>query len=150
MALCLSVCLSVRPSQVGVLLKQLNVGSHKQHHTIPQLARFQLTRRIARSLGDSWACCLYIGWSDVTETMVTIRSPFCGYNTIYCVELNSTLRKWLTNKAYLSAITVTNISRSLYLQNGGKNSLEQIHTEQNYVSVTLCIRFITNYGCNSQ
>jgi len=31
-----SVCLSVRPSQVGVLLKQLNVGSHKQHHTIVQ------------------------------------------------------------------------------------------------------------------
>jgi len=32
----LSVCLSVRPSQVGVLLKRLNVGSHKQHHTIVQ------------------------------------------------------------------------------------------------------------------
>ena len=30
----LSVCLSVRPSQVSVLLKRLNVGSHKQHHTI--------------------------------------------------------------------------------------------------------------------
>jgi len=28
-----SVCLSVRPSQVGVLLKRLNIGSHKQHHT---------------------------------------------------------------------------------------------------------------------
>ena len=33
---CLSVCLSFRPSQVGVLLKRLNVGSHKQHHTIAQ------------------------------------------------------------------------------------------------------------------
>ena len=33
MALCLSVCPSVCPSQVGVLLKRLNVGSHKQHHT---------------------------------------------------------------------------------------------------------------------
>ena len=31
-----SVCLSVRPSQVGVLLKWLNVGSHKQHRTIIQ------------------------------------------------------------------------------------------------------------------
>jgi len=31
----LSVRLSVCPSQVGVLLKRLNVGSHKQHHTIP-------------------------------------------------------------------------------------------------------------------
>jgi len=29
---CLSVCLCL--SQVGVLLKRLNVGSHKQHHTI--------------------------------------------------------------------------------------------------------------------
>ena len=40
MTLCLSVCPSVRlsvcPSQVGVLLKWLNRGSHKQHHTIPQ------------------------------------------------------------------------------------------------------------------
>jgi len=31
-----SVCLSVCPSQVGVLLKRLNIGSHKQHHTIAQ------------------------------------------------------------------------------------------------------------------
>ena len=30
---------------------------------------------------------------------------------------------WLTNKAYLSAITVTNISKSFYLQHGGKNQL---------------------------
>ena len=34
MVLCLSVRLSLRPSQVGVLLKRLNVGSHKQNHTI--------------------------------------------------------------------------------------------------------------------
>jgi len=27
---------SVRLTQVGVLLKRLNVGSHKQHHTIAQ------------------------------------------------------------------------------------------------------------------
>ena len=27
---------SVRPSQAGVLLKRQNIGSHKQHHTIPQ------------------------------------------------------------------------------------------------------------------
>jgi len=36
LCLCLSVCLSVRLSQVGVLLKRQNVGSHKQHYTIPQ------------------------------------------------------------------------------------------------------------------
>jgi len=34
--LCLSVCLS----QVGVLRKRLNVGSHKQHHTIAQALIF--------------------------------------------------------------------------------------------------------------
>ena len=31
----LSVCVCVRLSQAGVLLKRQNVGSHKQHHTIP-------------------------------------------------------------------------------------------------------------------
>jgi len=74
----------------------------------------------------------YIRWNDVTESMVTIRPPFCGYNTIYCVEVNGedlswysnktesvSLRKctyydWLTNnnKPCLSAITVANIYKS--------------------------------------
>jgi len=40
MSLCLSVsicvCVCLCLSQVGVLLKRQNVGSHKQHHTIPQ------------------------------------------------------------------------------------------------------------------
>ena len=30
------VCLSVRPSQVGVLLKRLNIGKRKQRRTIAQ------------------------------------------------------------------------------------------------------------------
>jgi len=34
--LAMALCLSVRPSQVGVLLKRLNVGLHKQHHMIAQ------------------------------------------------------------------------------------------------------------------
>ena len=34
--LAMALCPSVRLSQVGVLLKRLNVGSHKQHHTIAQ------------------------------------------------------------------------------------------------------------------
>ena len=34
LCLCLSVCVCL--SQVGVLLKRLNTGSHKQHHTIAQ------------------------------------------------------------------------------------------------------------------
>jgi len=37
---------SVRPSQVGVLLKRLNVGSHKQHNTIAQDFSF-LTPKIS-------------------------------------------------------------------------------------------------------
>jgi len=36
MGLCLSVCVCVCLSQVGVLLKRLNIGSHKQHRTIAQ------------------------------------------------------------------------------------------------------------------
>ena len=37
LCLCLSVCvcLCLCLSQVGVVLKRLNIGSHKQHHTIP-------------------------------------------------------------------------------------------------------------------
>jgi len=38
MGLCPSVCLCL--SQVGVLLKRLNTGSHKQHHTVAQGAWF--------------------------------------------------------------------------------------------------------------
>jgi len=30
------LAMALCPSQVGVLLKRLNVGSHKQHHTIAQ------------------------------------------------------------------------------------------------------------------
>ena len=33
---CVCLCLCLRLSQVGVLLKRLNTGSHKQHHTIVQ------------------------------------------------------------------------------------------------------------------
>ena len=43
----------------------------------------------------------------------------------------------ITSKAYISAVTVTNISTSFYLQNGGKKSTG-IDIEQNYVIVTLC------------
>jgi len=45
----------------------------------------------------------------------------------------------ITDKAYLSATTVTNFSRSFYLQDGGKNQLAT-DMEQNYVTVTLCIQ----------
>jgi len=71
---------------------------------------------------------IYIEWSDVTESVVTVRSPFCGYNTTKCVKVKGeglscysnkveslSFRKcpydrWLTNKAYLSDIAVTKIN----------------------------------------
>jgi len=53
MGLCLSVrlCPSVCPSQVGVLLKRLNVGSDKQHHTIPGILVFCCQRSPRNSTG---------------------------------------------------------------------------------------------------
>jgi len=38
------------------------------------------------------------GWSGVTESVVTIRSPFCGYNTMQCVELNGEVLLCCSNK----------------------------------------------------
>jgi len=44
-----------------------------------QLARFQLTRCIARSLGDSWASCNYDYWSLPVDKMSPQNCPFsCG------------------------------------------------------------------------
>jgi len=101
------------------------------------------------------AYCAHDPWSGVTESMVTIRSPFCEYNTTWCVQLNGedlsrysnkielvSLRKcpydhWLTNEAYLSAITVTNIYQSLPTRWRQKST--GIDMEQNDVTVTLCI-----------
>ena len=50
----------------------------------------QSRRHLALTSHDKWTHAnthnsqpqLYMGWSDVTESMVNIRSPFCGYNTI--------------------------------------------------------------------
>jgi len=79
--------------------------------------------------------------------MVTIRSPFCRYNTIKCVKLNGenlscysnkiesiSFRKcphdrWLTGKTCLSAITISHIYQSFYLQDGGKNQLHRYGTK---------------------
>ena len=90
---------------------------------------------------------LYTGRTDVTESTVTLRSPFCGYNTMQCVLLNGedlscysnemesiSFRKCphdhrLTSKAYLSAVAVSDIYRSFYLQDGGKNQLRRCGTK---------------------
>jgi len=88
--------------------------------------------------------------------MVTIRSPFCGYNTITFVGLNVedlsrysnkiesvSLRKCsydhrLTTKVFLSAITLTNISQE-FLPTRWRQKSAGIDMEQNYVTVALCI-----------
>jgi len=46
MAMCPSVRPSVRPSHVGVLLKRLNVGSHKQQHTIAHGFWFSVAKNL--------------------------------------------------------------------------------------------------------
>jgi len=74
--------------------------------------------------------------------MVTIRSPFCGYIAIQCVELNGedsscysnkiesvSLRKCLANNAYLSAITVTNISKSFTYKMAAKTNWHRYGTK---------------------
>jgi len=48
MGLCPSVCVSLCLSQVGVLLKRLNVGSNKQHHTIAQDSSFLFSKISAK------------------------------------------------------------------------------------------------------
>jgi len=91
--------------------------------------------------------------------MVTIRSPFCGYDITKCVELNVedlsrysnknepvSLRKCPhdhrpTTKAFSSAITVTNISQSFYLQDGGKNQLAYRYGLWNKVTWLSCCAF---------
>jgi len=45
-----------------------------------QLARFQLTRRIARSLGDSWACCFILVYNYV----LTVRNKRICYVMFLC------------------------------------------------------------------
>ena len=39
------------------------------------------------------------GESDVTKSMVTIRSPFCGYNTSQYVQLNGEDLSCYSNKS---------------------------------------------------
>ena len=52
---------------------------------------------------------LYIGWSDVTESMTTIRSPFCGCNMAKCVELRGE-----DLSCYLNNIRSAGLRKCLY------------------------------------
>ena len=47
-SVCVCLCLCPCLSQAGVLLKRLNVGSHKQHHTIPQASSFLVPKISAK------------------------------------------------------------------------------------------------------
>ena len=57
-----------------------------------QLARFQLTRRIARSLGDSWASCnncLHMKfWENLTQAIMRLFNRSLKWS--YCTLKNST------------------------------------------------------------
>jgi len=65
----LAVCLSVRPSQAGVLVKRQNVGSHKQHHTIAKGLQFSDAKdlreiRPGSSLGGRQ---MQVGWVEISD-----------------------------------------------------------------------------------
>jgi len=48
--------------------------------TVVELQAVKVSRPIISISNDRKVAGLYIGRSDVTEFVVTIRSPFCGYN----------------------------------------------------------------------
>jgi len=57
---------------------------------------------------------VYIAWSDVTEYIVTIRSPCCGYNLARCVELlkakiYGVIRIKLNQLVYKNVRTITSL-----------------------------------------
>ena len=76
--LCLSTCV------------YMDICTHAQMDKQPQNIMPPVT-----SIGWAEEC---TGWSYITESMVTTRSPFCGYNTIYCVELNGEDLSCYSNK----------------------------------------------------
>ena len=60
MGLCL--CLS----QVGVLLKRLNVGSHKQHRTIPRDSSFPMPK-ISAKFDRGHPLDMQVGWVKIGD-----------------------------------------------------------------------------------
>jgi len=82
---CPAVRLSVRLSQAGIVSKPLNTESRKQRHKtngirrtfVRHFARFQLTRRVARSLGDSWASFLLTAAVRCSAVSQSIAFYFC-------------------------------------------------------------------------
>jgi len=62
-----SVCVCL--SQVGVLLKRLNVGSHKQHHTIVQDSSFRMPKISAKFHRDHplWGRQMQVRWVKIGD-----------------------------------------------------------------------------------
>jgi len=67
MGLCPSVSVSL--SQADVLLKRQNVGSHKQHHTIPQGLLFSDAKdlREIRPGTPPTGCQMQVGWVKIGD-----------------------------------------------------------------------------------
>jgi len=100
---------------------------------------------------------VYTGWRDVTESLVRIRSPFCGYNTTQCGELkgedlscysNETKSASLTKCPLWSLAYQQSVFKryhsdkhfwEFYLQDGGKNQLAQIWTIITSLSPDVCV-----------
>ena len=70
------VCVCVRERSVSYISKILS--------TVDSLLSSRLIPRTFHRHRFFWA---YIRWNKVTESMVTIRLPFCGYNLAQYVEL---------------------------------------------------------------
>jgi len=99
---------------------------------------------------------VYTGWSNVMESMVATRSPFCGYNTIQCVDLKDEDLLCYSNKIELESFfnvhritdlpTKCNLSAisqwQIFLRvlpTRWRQKSAGIDMEQNHVTVTLCI-----------
>jgi len=99
-----------RPDHAESQEKLLNCGRAAPTTTTLTLHGTAVTTKVQRTclrvmhlscnlLNVYTKCSFQIGWSDVTESMVTIRPPFCGYKTISCVELNGEHLSCYSNKS---------------------------------------------------
>ena len=99
---------------------------------------------------------LYIGQSDVTESMVTTRSPCCGYNLAWRAELKgedlwsyshkiesvSLQKKSIRSLAHQQSVFRRCYSKPTFfrvLPTRWRRKPAGIDTERNYVTVTACI-----------
>jgi len=75
-----------------------------------QLARFQLTRRIARSLGDSWASC-WDGYMDSEMLKQTEREEpdwsLLGCASLRCLSSDRRCRRWHSTTTTITTATNT-------------------------------------------